>query len=306
MWCRRRMRMTIVGGALVPVSLWVLMSACDVSREPGAPARLVAQAGDTVVVNNRRPVTIPMQARDVSGMLVPASGVRFARLGGDSLDVSGDGVVTCARRGDATVRATAGTLTSTFVLRCRPVYTIQIPGPIQFVVGDTAMTIPVVALDADGAAVNELAGRISTQRRDVVAVEGGLRIRPLQAGVSLISVRVGDIEARVGAHVYEPVTTFDGLRPDQYLVRMSMRLASGEVRRWHIPAGQWMLTMMPYADVSNGLRLRVEGAVCMPARLTPRRMVCEAKQSATIIVYHPSTRGAPAQDGELLIRRVNS
>jgi hypothetical protein len=123
------------------------------------------------------------------------------------------------------------------------------------------------------------------------------------AGVSLTEVVVGDEHARVGVHVYEPVNTLDGLRADQRLVSMAMRLESGEMRRWQLPAGNWMLTMMPYEDATAGLRLRVEGAVCMPARLTTHRIVCESKQSWSIVVYNPSPMTSSALTGSLLVKR---
>lgn len=280
-----------------------MASACSRPREPGAPVRLLAGAADTVVVNKRRPVPIPIRAFDASGRSVSTVGIRYVRTAGDSLDVSTDGIVTCAQRGDATVRAQLGAISANLLLRCRPVKKLHIAGPIQFVLGDSAQGIPLDALGVDDGPVDLLAGTVSTMRPSVVGVESGLRVSARTAGVSLTEVVVGDEHARVGVHVYAPVSTLDGLRANQRLVSISMRLESGEMRRWHLPAGQWMLTMMPYEDETRGLRLRVEGAVCMPARLTARRMVCASKQEVTIIVYHPWTPGAPVLTGSLLVKR---
>jgi hypothetical protein len=83
-----------------------------------------------------------------------------------------------------------------------------------------------------------------------------------------------------------------------------MRLASGEMRRWHLPAGG-MLTMMPYEEEFSGLRLRVESAVCKPLSITRRRIAGAVKQDASIIVYHPSTTTGAELTGRLLVRRVN-
>lgn len=299
MWPRRVARASM-SSALCALTL---ESACNRPREPGAPARLLAGAADTVVVNNRRPVSIPIRAFDASGRSVPASGISYVRTAGDSLDVTSDGIVTCARRGDATLRASLGAISSEILLRCRPVKKLHIAGPIQFVLGDSSQVIPLEALGVDDSAVDLIAGTVSTMRANVVGVESGLRVSARTAGVSLTEVVVGDEHARVGVHVYEPVNTLDGLRADQRLVSMAMRLESGEMRRWQLPAGGWMMTMMPYEDASSGLKLRVEGAVCMPARLTTRRIVCESKQSWSVVVYNPPTRTASARTGSLLMKR---
>lgn len=252
---------------------FALAGACAVPAEPGAPARLLASAADTVVVNDRQGMQIPLRALDASGREVPATGVRYAWTAGDSIDVTADGTVTCTRRGDATVRASFQTITTSVVLRCRP--------------------------------VDRLAGTVSEQRGGVVAVERGLRLRALMAGATVTTVIVGDQQARVGVHVYEPARDLDGLRDRQELVAISLRLTSGETRRWSLPAGGWMLTMMPYEDEATGLRLRVEGAACRPLAITRRRIACAVKQRASVIVYHPSTTTAPDLTGRLLVRRVN-
>jgi hypothetical protein len=290
----------------VAMLMLVLTGACDPGQEPGPPVRLLAGAADTLVVNNRRPVPIPIRALDVAGRAVPATGVRYAWMAGDSLDVTADGMVTCRRRGDATLRASLHAVAiTTLVLRCRPVERLHIAGPMQFVLGDSSQPIPLEALDTHGMPVDLLAGTVSEQRGGVFAVERGLRVRPRMAGASLTTVVVGDEHARVGVHVYEPASGLDGLRNGQELVAVSMRLASGEVRQWQLPAGGWMLTMMPYEDEASGLRLRVEGAACKPLAITRRRIACAVQQDASVIVYHPSTTTAPDLTGRLLVRRAN-
>ena len=181
----------------------------------------------------------------------------------------------------------------------------------QFVLGESPQPIPLEALGTDGKPVNLLAGTVSEERGGVFAVEEGLRLRALAAGTSLTTVIIGDRNARVGVHIDEPASSLDGLRSGHdglrsghELVAVSMRLASGEVRRWHLPAGGWMLTMLPYDDETSGLRLRVEGAACRPLAITRRRIACAVKQNASVIVYHPST-GPSDLAGRLLVRRVN-
>jgi hypothetical protein len=161
-----------------------LESACSLPREPGAPARLLAGAADTVIVNNRRPVSIPIRAFDASDRSVPVVGMHYVRTAGDSIHVTADGIVTCAQRGDATVRASLGAIASEIVLRCRPVKKLHIAGPIQFVLGDSSQVIPLEALDVDDRAVDLIAGSVSTMRADVVGVESGLRVSARGRGLT--------------------------------------------------------------------------------------------------------------------------
>lgn len=300
-WTRRGDRST----QRLAVVLLVLGSACNFGRKPGAPVRLRVGAADTLVVNNQRPVPIPIRALDATGQEVPVTGVRYEWIGGDTLPVTPQGLVTCPRSGDATVRASVHAIATTLRLRCRPVDRVRIAGPMQLLLGDSAQVIPLEALDTDGKSVDQLAGTVSEDKDGVYTVERGLRLRPRVAGASVMTVVIGDRSARVGVHVYAPASDLAGLRRGQDLVAVSLRLASGEVRRWSLPTGGWMLTMLPYEDEFSGLRVRVEGADCKPLAITRRRLGCAAKQDATIIVYNPSTRTAPAHAGQLLVRRVN-
>src|SRR3989442_15834344 len=50
----------------------VVLAACK-----GPPARLIASIADTVVVNNARPVQMPMHVFDAAGHVLPDTGVRF-------------------------------------------------------------------------------------------------------------------------------------------------------------------------------------------------------------------------------------
>jgi len=61
------------------------------------PARLVAGSADTVVVNNVRPVRLPMQVLDASGHALPDTGVRYTWTSGLPVAVSTRGVATCSR-----------------------------------------------------------------------------------------------------------------------------------------------------------------------------------------------------------------
>ncbi len=74
----------------------------------GRPARLVAGIADTVVVNNWRPMQLPMHVFDAAGHVLPDTGVRFQWISGARVPVSSRGVVTCTHAGDTTLNASLG------------------------------------------------------------------------------------------------------------------------------------------------------------------------------------------------------
>jgi hypothetical protein len=91
------------------------------ARPLGPPARLVAGRADTIVVNSRSAVTLPVQLLDAAGRGLPARALRFERVAGDSLALTPNGRITCDRRGDAEVLVSLGALSTRFALRCRPI-----------------------------------------------------------------------------------------------------------------------------------------------------------------------------------------
>lgn len=280
-------------------------SACTEPPVNGPPARIVVGTADTLVVNSRRALQIPVRILDAAGRVMSMTGVHYQWTAGDSITVSATGSVTCTQRGDATLRVSLGGVATSVLIRCRPVRSVRIAGPMQFILGDSAQEMPVEVLGVDGEPVDLFAATVTILDR-TVATANGLRIHARSIEGTVAELRVGDESASVGIHVYERVGTLVGLRPEQRFVAVPLHLVSGEVRRWPLPPGQWMLTMLPYEDEARGLRLRIEGANCMPARLTKRRIVCLSKNDASVIVYHPSTRAAPELSGTLLVRRVNA
>ena len=283
----------------------VVAIGCSAPRVDASLVRLVGGTADTVIVHSRRPHQIPVRALDDAGHDVRVSGVRFEWISGDPLNISESGSVTCPQRADAAVRASVQERATTIVLRCRSVRSVRIAGPVQLIAGDSAQAIPVEVLGADGQSVDLLTGTLTLGDSRLAAIDG-MRLRPLAVGGTSVSLRIGDEEGYASVHIFERVATLNGLRPEQQYVALPLGLSGGDTRQWHLPPGQWMLTMMPYEDESRGLRLRVEGAVCMPATLTRRRIVCEAKTVASVIVYHPQKVSGSQLTGTLLVRRVNS
>lgn len=288
-------------------------SACQAPSVKGPPARLVAGTSDTVLVNNLRPVPIPVRVLDAAGHVLPDTGVRFQWTGGAEVPVSVVGMVTCSRAGDATVRASIGSVTTSVLLRCRPVQILGVQGPVNIVLGDSARDLPVVALGPDGAPVDLVALTVIVLDSSVASMDGQ-RLRAHRSGSTMVEVRAGDQSGAASAKVYQPVSTLDGLRPDQEHVAVPLRLAPGELRRWRIPAGGYMFWMLPYEYEGRGLQVRLEGANCEPAEpqkpvsggfAFPPRFICLARSDASVIVTHPSRApSAPVLAGVLLLRRL--
>jgi hypothetical protein len=292
--------------ALTAAAALLVASACK-----GPPARLVVGASDTVIVNNSSsPIQLPARVLDAAGHDLDATGVRYQWTAGVAVPVSQTGTVTCTQPGDAMVRASLGDslggLATSVLIRCRPVRSVRVSGPVQLVLGDTARQLEIQALGVDGRPVGLLVGNVDIDDTSVAALEG-LRVRPRSPGAALLQVTVGDKYGRAGVHVYERVETLDGLRPDQRMVIVPLRLGSGEMRRWRLPAGEYTLAMLPEDSEPTGLRLRIDGANCLPSRLTRRRYTCLARRDASVIVYHPSRAKSASQlTGELLVWRLGN
>jgi hypothetical protein len=285
---------------IIPTVAALVGAACSGS---GAPQRLVVGHSDTVVVHSQRPMAITAEGRDAEGKAVGVAGITFRQVAGDSVPLSPEGMVTCTRRTDATIVATAGALSTTALLRCRPVGSVRISGPVQFLLGDSAQSLNPQVLGLDGKPLDVIAGTVSIDDRSVVGAEG-MRLSARAPGVSLVTLKIGDSSATAGVHVYEPLDALVHLKPEQRLVAVRLSLRSGEYRKWDLPAGTWMLTMLPYKDEQRGLRLKVEGANCVPEPLTPRRISCHTNGTASVTVEHPSKVRAPELEGRLLVRRI--
>jgi CubicO group peptidase (beta-lactamase class C family) len=256
---RARLALALAAVALVASAVLAALLA-----RAGPPARLVAGAGDTVLVNYLRPVPLPTRVLDAAGRLLPDTGVRYAWVAGAPVSVSARGVVTCARRGDATVRASLGPLATTLLVRCRPVRDLSAGGT-DFVLGDPPRDLPLEAVGVDGRPVT-LLGAWLTVEDTTVATLDGLRVHPRSPGETMVNVRVGDRTAGTVIRVFEPVRTIEGLRPDQRLVVAPVRLARGASVRWRLPTGRFYLSFLPGPDAGAAPTLSVDGAVmCMPA-----------------------------------------
>ena len=266
---------------MICVAALVLMPACK-----GPPARLVAGNSDTVIVNNRRPVQLPMRVLDAGGHLLEKTGVRYRWVSGMPVSVSTSGKVMCTQAGDATLSASLGALASNVLVRCRPVRDVRALRMMNLVVGDTAQELPFEAVGVDSQPVTMLTGRVTLLDSTIVAVEGP-RVRALAPGSTGLMMRVGDRTAFTSVHTYERVTTPEGIRPGQHIA-VPVRLAGGEMRRWRISASPYgyFLAMLPDRDEQSMPRFTIVGANCSPG-MDAHSFFCLAQHDAWVIVYHP-------------------
>lgn len=285
------------------IALLLVLASCD--QASGRPAQWIVGVRDTLIVNNWKPVRIPSRVMDAAGRDIPGAAPRYQWVAGDTFAITKEGVVHCARSGDAILRASLRTVVKTVILHCRPVRQLRSTASMQLIVGDTSQPLPIEAIDMDDKPVRMLTGSVSTMRDSVVAIEPGLRVSARVGGASLTTVYVGDLHVRVGVHTYERVQRLDSLRVNQRPTIVRLQLASGERKRWHLPAGVWMFTMLPYDDEATGLRLRVQNANCAPLLITRRRHSCVVMgNDGAVVVSNPGR--AEVLVGELLVEREHN
>ena len=273
-----------------------------ISRSDGPPVRLVGGMSgyaDTVVVNNVEPVQIPLRVLDARGHVLASAGVQFRRASGAAVPVSASGAVTCTRSGDVVVRASLDSMTTSLLVRCRPVDKVRLDGVIELVAGDSAQLIPVEALGADGRRVELLAGSARILDSSVATLEG-LRIRPRSPGRTIAGVFIGNRRGWVDVEVYARANTPEGIRPDENRM-VPVRLGSGDTRKWRLPAGSYILSMRPE---NSALRFALLNGDCNRIPFV-RAYLCATRADASVIVYNPWQNGpVPEASGELALRRL--
>ncbi len=287
-----------LAASLAGVVLASVLALLALSARKGPPERLVAS---TVVVNGHRPVRLPMRVLDAAGRVLPDTGVRYALAVSPTMSVSPAGEVTCARPGDAIVRASLGPLATHVHVRCRPVVDLLGPGMLDLIVGAPAQDIPFEALGSDGRAVTLLVGRIKVGDSAIATLEGP-RIRAHAEGVTSVQVLVGDQDAFSSVHAYTPTDSPEAVRPDQHLA-VPVRLTLGETREWRLPAGLYFLRALPDHGNQPRPRLAVVGASCTPFGVT--HLECFARADMSVLVRYPRrTDAAPEMSGTLLVWRL--
>lgn len=286
-WRRRAAAMVCLGA----VAFAVAFAVRSMLTESGTPAQLLAigDSGDGVVVNNVRPVRLAMRVLDSAGRVLPDTGVRYRWLSGTPLPVTSRGVATCTHSGDAVVGASLGRLSTHFVLRCRPVHKVNALGWVNLIVGDSAVGVRFLALDAQGRTVSLLRGQLVVEDSSVatldVAADGTRLVRARTPGFTVLDIHIGNRGAGMGVRVYERASSPEGIRPGQELA-IPVELSGGEMRQWHLPAGRetYDVEMLPSGDPIHAPRLAIVGANCVTTG--ERSFMCVTLQGAELFVFH--------------------
>lgn len=287
--------------------LLALLGPLMVLLRDAPPARLIAGAGDVpnqVVVSTKDSIRIPMRVLDASGDVLRRPDVRYAWESGAPARVSPDGVVECAERGEAVVRATLGALVTRVRLSCQPVRRLGMKHWYNFVLGGPAQELRVSGIGFDGRPVTRIAADVRVEDPAVAALDG-THIRPLAPGRTVVTVSVGKRWTDAAVTVFEPVRTLEGLRPDQRYVLASVRLQPGEMVRWPLPLGYfWLVNQVN--DGGEAPDLTVAGRVSCGPEPGPGvyRSYCVALgRDASVTLAHPGAK-ASALVGALALERV--
>jgi hypothetical protein len=299
--------------ALIPSCIMPVLAAFSVAcAAPDIPSRVAVAHlrigdADTITVHNRKPVQLPVRTFDGSGDEVSAPSVAFAWMSGDSIPVSTSGTVQCTGRGIAVVGASTGSVNGQVVVRCLPVRSVHMAGPLDLLLSDSSHQLQAVAIGPDGQRVRAVQGTTEIRSRypPVIAIDAGTVI-PLAAGAGSVTFRVGDETASITVHVYEGVPTLERLSPEQNHVAVPIRLRRGQARRLPLPIGVWLIAMQPSTDLPDDMRVDVERVNCETVRWPKGRLLCLATPGGVISISHDASSDQAELRTTLLLRRTNT
>jgi hypothetical protein len=297
---------------LVRSLLWLLLAlaaaSCDraSARMLGAPARLVAGRADTVLVNSRHATQLPVRVLDSAGHELPATGVRYSWVSGDSVAVSDSGHVTCGRHLDAELRATLGALSTRIVLLCRPIGAIRFVfhTGVPLVVGGASRELDVPAVGLDGEPVREIAATLTVEDTNVATLRG-LTIQPRGPGVTMVKLDIGDCWWATMVEVDERVPSPNALqRREQLFLESPLRLVSGERRGWRLPRGEYRVALLPTPGEKLGLVLSTSAMNCVPWLGSAQDLNCIALAGASADVRNTRPAGGVGElTGTFFVQR---
>jgi hypothetical protein len=236
----KRALQALLGVAVIaPISFVVL-------RPRPTQLLMTPRAGDdTVVINQTGLTRLRASVLDqYRRHLAADTDVRYAWQSGDSIPVAPDGTLRCVTNGTAAVRATLAHLSRDFVLRCRPVASIEAATWLDLFVGDSARDFSFAAHDPDGRIVTELRGTVTVGDASVAAIEG-TTVRAKRPGATVAVIDVGGQETRIPIMVYQPVESFVDNPPKLGLMAMSVALARGDTIRTPLPRASFWVTYVP-------------------------------------------------------------
>lgn len=260
----------------------VLASACS-SRD----LRIVAGTNDSLVVNNRLSVPLPVYGVDARGRRHTIAGLRYRRIGGDSMALTPDGRVTCSRRADARVTVSHERLTKTFSLLCRPILAIRAKRIWVLSDGDSAALDP-SAIGMDGEHEPLIAGVAMVQDTSIAYVDHG-KVFGRRSGQTSILIDAGDCRDDATVEVNQIVATALALAPFQVFVGGPVDLAPGELRTWTVAPGPY--SIWTGGDTDRGFAFGTSNINCARDSFEGRYS-CIALANGTVIARNMRRTGS--------------
>ena len=292
--------------ALLPLAV----ASCEraAARPVGPPARLVAGRTDTIVVNSRSTVTLPVRVLDAAGHELPVARLRYERVSGDSLRLSSRGQLTCDRRADAEIRVTLGALSTRFALRCRPIkgFRFVYGDGRPMIAGGPPRDLQLVAVGIDDMPERMLAGTLRILDSSVAELRG-LTVYPRTRGETMVELDLGECLWWIGVTVNERVTSPAGLRfADDIFLESPLRLVDGERRGWKLPRGEYRVGLLTAVGGEAKLALNTTAMNCVPWLTGGQDYHCVALAGAAVDVRNPRRAGGGGElYGELFVQRMD-
>jgi hypothetical protein len=256
----------------------------------GKAVRLVAGTSDTVVVNDRGQVPIPIYGLDASARRIEVHGVEFQPISENGITLSRDGQVQCAQRADATSRATLGAASTSFTLLCRPIRGFVMHEPMRLVRGDPGEDLDATAVGVDGQAVSLLAGSVTVEDTTIVSVHAG-RVYPRALGHTHVRVQAGECATTILVEVFERVGSTAAMQPFQQYAVAPLRLVGNEFRTWPLAPGRYELLLIADPASHHELTLGASESNCARWPGDGQRYVCIAGKNSSVIVRNPRAVG---------------
>ena len=278
--------------------LFLAVAACVDAR----PVRLVAGRSDTVIVNSRGSVSLPVRLVDANGAERVARGVRFRLIPGGDLELANGGRVACDRPGDAEVEATKGDLSTRVTVLCRPIEGFRIGRVLRLTIGGPPAPLGAEAYGVDRRTVDLVAGTALVRDSQVAALIDGY-VHARTRGITTVDVEAGDCAVSIPVEVVESSRTSDGLLPHQQYAE-SLSMSAGELRSWRVPPGRYEISLFGEGAAPAHLRLASHQMNCAALPRTEQQYSCIASDQASVIVHHTEPAGRGRQTtATLLVHR---
>jgi hypothetical protein len=305
----------VVAAFVAAIMLTVSATAAFVLLRDGPPVRLVADLADeadVILLNQSRPVKLPMRVLDARGHRLESDSVRYTWQAGAPISITSTGVIKCTEPGDAVVHASLGRMVQQLAIHCRPVKEVLTSSTIDLIEGGDARQVPFYAVGMDDQPVTESRGVLRVQDTSI-AMLSGITLRPRRPGSTTIEIVVGDQRVTTQVIVHQRVRSLAGLRPDQRFVAVPVRLAQGDTLHWPLPRGTFWLKYISLRPGEAPPTIELHGpASCSPPgagfrvyRLPPDVFgnYCSAGEGATVEIAH-GRRGAAIVEGYVALGRV--